>query len=89
MSLTEAAIAPVAAPALARAKPVKDWLSRKEAAIYLSSIGCRISPRTLANLAANNNAGKGPPFKRFRWKLVQYRRLDLDTWAQRECVEVA
>jgi hypothetical protein len=76
-----------AAPA-PRAKPPKDWLSRKEAAIYLSSIGCRISPRTLANLAANNNAGKGPPFKRFRWKLVQYRREDLDAWAKRECVEI-
>jgi hypothetical protein len=89
MSLTEASPAPaIAAAPIARAKPPKDWLSRKEAAIYLSSIGCRISPRTLDNLAANNNAGKGPPFKRFRWNRVQYMRVNLDAWAKAECVEV-
>lgn len=67
--------------ASSRAKPQKDWLSRKEAAIYLTSIGCRIAPKTLENLAANNNAGKGPAFTRNGWKMVQYKRGDLDLWA--------
>lgn len=56
--------------------------SRKQAAIYLTSIGCRISAGTLENMACNNNAGGGPPFTRFRWKTVVYRKSDLDKWAK-------
>lgn len=72
----------------ARAKPQKDWFSRKEAAIYLTQIGCKIAPKTLENLSANNNAGKGPSFTRNGWKMVQYSRDDLDAWARRRMVRV-
>jgi hypothetical protein len=54
--------APIAAAPAPRAKPPKEWLTRRQAANYLTSLGCQISHRTLANLAANNNAGKGPPY---------------------------
>ena len=71
-----------------RAKPPKDWLSRKEAAIYLTSIGCRIAPKTLQNLSANNNQAKGPAFVRNGWRMVQYRREDLEAWARARMVRV-
>lgn len=71
-----------------RTKPQKEWLSRKEAAIYLTQIGCRIAHKTLENLSANNNAGKGPAFTRNGWKMVQYRREDLDIWAAARMVRV-
>jgi hypothetical protein len=69
-------------------KPVKDWMSRKEAAAYLTRIGYPIAPKTLANMAANNNAGNGPAYLRARWRVVQYRRADLDLWVNREMVRV-
>lgn len=68
--------------------PHSEWLSRKEAARYLTEIGYRISPKTLDNYAQNNNAGKGPPFDRFGWKTVRYRRGDLLAWAQNRTVRV-
>lgn len=58
-----------------------DWLTRKEAAKFLAALGCSISPKTLANLAANGNAGKGPPFTQTRWKIVRYTKGDLELWA--------
>ena len=58
-----------------------DFLSRKEASAYLASIGCPISVRTLANLAANNNARGGPSYLRVRWNIVRYERATLDAWA--------
>ena len=67
----------------------KQWLNRKEAAQFLTSIGCRISAKTLTNLASNNNAGRGPPFTRFRWNRVSYRRTELELWASRETKRVA
>ncbi len=45
---------------LARMPTYEDWLSRKEAARYLTSIGCPISERSLAVRAINNNEGRGP-----------------------------
>jgi len=65
-----------------------DWLTRKQAAIYLTSIGCAISEGTLTNMAANNNAGRGPPFTRVSWKVIRYNRADLDDWAAKRCVRV-
>lgn len=62
----------------------RNWLNRKEAAQYLMARGIRISAKTLTNMASNNNAGRGPPFIRFRWKSVQYARVDLDAWIERE-----
>ncbi len=70
-----------ALPLVRTARMEKDWLSRKEAANYLTRIGCAISAKTLANLASNNNQGRGPPFDRIGWKAAQYRRIDLDAWA--------
>lgn len=63
---------------------VKDTFNRKEAANYLTQKGYPITAATLAKYAANNNAGKGPPFTRFRWKMVRYSKTDLDAWAAKE-----
>lgn len=67
-----------------------DWLTRKDASAYLGKIGLPMAPHTLANRAANNNRGKGPPFHRLRggWNCVWYKRSDLDAWAKRELVRV-
>lgn len=66
----------------------KEKFSRKEAARYLTALGYRISWATLANLASNNNAGKGPRFIRYGWKTVVYERADLDSWAQERMVKI-
>jgi hypothetical protein len=73
----------------ARAKDAPQWLNRKEAAAYLGSIGVPVSARTLEKLACNNNAGKGPPFSRVRWKLVRYQIAHLEAWAKRQTVKVS
>ncbi len=65
-----------------------DFLTRKQAAAYLTKIGCPISYATLANRAAHNNAGKGPPFTRTGWRTVRYRKQDLDAWAYRNTERV-
>lgn len=77
------------AAAIPKAKPQKDWLSRKEAANYLTSKGCRITAKTLANMASNNNALKGPAFTRTSWKGVQYLRIDLDRWFDARAQRIA
>jgi hypothetical protein len=64
------------------------WLTRKEAAAFLGTIGCPISHRTLANMAAKDNAMGGPPFQRVRRKIVRYQRDDLVRWAQQSSVRV-
>ena len=69
-------------------KPEKEWLSRKEAALYLDRIGCPMTARNLEKKAANNNAGKGPPFSRVGWKAVRYKRIELDAWAVAQTVRV-
>ena len=66
----------------------KEKFSRKEAARYLTALGYRISPKTLQNLASNNNRGDGPPFTRCGWKAVSYERTDLDAWAQARMVKI-
>ena len=71
---------------ISRQKPVKEWMSRKEAAHYLEQIGCPITARGLEKRAANNNAGKGPPFSRIGWSAVRYNRSDLDSWARTQTV---
>jgi hypothetical protein len=62
----------------------KEWMSRKEAAAYLSSIGTPLGRRTLDRLAI---AGKGPPYKLVVNRAV-YNRGDLDGWASRNTVNV-
>lgn len=67
-----------------------EWLSRKRAASYLTARGYPISPQTLARLASNENAGKGPPFYRDpdAKRLTTYRREDLDAWREKRMVRV-
>jgi hypothetical protein len=60
----------------------KEWLARKEAANFLTLIGCPISAGRLANMASNNNAGRGPAFTRIGWKSVRYQPKDLRAWAK-------
>ena len=64
----------------------EDLLSRKAAAHYLRKKGCATSATTLANLAANNNEGKGPPYLVYRSRgrrFVSYARADLDAWVEK------
>jgi len=56
------------------------WLSRKQAAHYLSTDGYHITVSTLANMASNNNSGDGPRYYRFNWTRLRYRSTDLDEW---------
>ena len=65
-----------------------DWLTRKQAADYLTSIGCAVSAGALGNMAAHDNAGKGPPFTRVSFRVIRYNRADLDAWAAKRCVRV-
>lgn len=68
---------------------IKDvFLTRKEAANYLTSLGYTISQQTLAHMAANRNARKGPPFVKWGWSQVKYRRSDLDAWAKSQMEEI-
>lgn len=60
-----------------------EYFTRKEAAEYLTSIGCPTAPQTLANLASNGNAGGGPPFITSGWRTLRYARTELDAWAKR------
>lgn len=68
--------------------PKKDFLNRKEAAIYLETFGCRIKARTLQTMASNNNKGKGPPFTRSGWRTVSYYKMDLDAWRTKRTTRV-
>ena len=65
-----------------------DKMSRKQAATYLTSLGTRLSEKTLANLASNNNAGKGPSFTRSGWRTLYYFKADLDAWHKGRTVKV-
>ena len=60
-----------------------EWLNRKEAAAYLTRNGRRTSPKRLANMASNDNAGRGPPFTQYGWSTVWYRKDDLDKWMEK------
>lgn len=64
------------------------WLTRKQASQFLASMGCPISPQTLANMAANNNALQGPSFRRTKQRIVRYHRDDLKAWVARQSVLV-
>lgn len=62
--------------------PPEVWLTRKAAAHYLRLKGFAMTETTLARMASNNNAGKGPAFTRFGWKTVKYLKDDLDAWSE-------
>jgi hypothetical protein len=59
------------------------YMSRKEAAAYLTKNGYPIAPNTLASMAKNRNAGGGPPFIKFGWRTCRYRRDELDSWMRK------
>ena len=61
-------------------------LRRKEAAVYLTAIGCPVTHQMLMNWSAANRTNKGPPFHRASWGAVFYRQGDLDEWAQNAIV---
>lgn len=67
----------------------QEYLTRGECAEFLRLQGMRVSERHLANLAANNNAGEGPPFYRTRWTKVFYSREEVVTWLQAHTVRIA
>jgi hypothetical protein len=67
----------------------REYLDRKECARYLSELGINIAPKTLANLAANSNAGNGPPFVRTRWSRIYYNRADVKRWADKQTERIA
>ena len=64
------------------------WLSRKEAAKHLTTLGYPVSHLTLQYLGCTKNSGKGPPYRRFGWRTVRYRRDLLEEWAQSRTEEV-
>jgi len=70
------------------AAPKVKWLNRKQAVALLSELGVVCSVGSLANKAANNNAGKGPPFQRSGWKGVRYSETDLRAWAKQYITRV-
>lgn len=62
--------------------PEPRLFSRKEAAVFLTRIGFKISAQTLAVYAIRDNESrKGPPFRRTGWRTVQYSEDDLRAWA--------
>lgn len=65
-----------------------EFLTRKQAAAYLATLGYPLSPDYLANLASNDNAGKGPPFIRIGWQTVRYSKVDLKAWFDARAVRV-
>jgi hypothetical protein len=68
---------------MAEPKTENWWLNRKQASDYLASVGCPLSPQSLAHMAVRDNAGAGPPFTRISKKIVRYHRDDLRDWANR------
>lgn len=87
--MTETAMhAAAEAPGTPRARVEKDVMSRKEAADYVTRKFFRLATQTLANMASNNNKGRGPAFTRVGWCQVQYRRADLEAWARKRMVSV-
>ncbi len=66
----------------------KEFLNRKDCSRYLECLGLKLAPKTLANLAANNNGGDGPPFVRTRWSKVFYNRAEVEAWAKTQTVKV-
>lgn len=58
------------------------WVTRKQASRMLDEVGCATSVRRLAQMAQNNNEGKGPPFVRIRGHRIRYNVEELRKWAK-------
>lgn len=72
-----------------QAESEDDFLTRKQAASFLKSIGCPISPRNLERMAAKNNAKNGPQFTRIKGtRIVRYRRRTLREWAKKRTEDI-
>lgn len=67
-------------------QPRGKWLTRKEAADLLDTLGCPVSPNRLIRLGT---IGNGPPFVRSRGKTVRYHVDALRTWAMANIEHVA
>ena len=67
----------------------QQWFSRKEAARYLTALGCRVTFRMLNEWAVRENEGKGPAFYKDGLKRVIYSREDLDNWRSTRLRRVA
>ena len=65
-----------------------EWMTRKEAAVFLTKLGCPVSPGTLRNMARKNNQGHGPAFHRSGWRTVRYKTSDLRVWAENKVERV-
>lgn len=63
-------------------KPEKDLFSRRDAARYLSDSGFPIAFKTLEAMAYGKHSQSGPPFLKFSWNTVRYKKADLDQWAK-------
>ena len=60
----------------------KDYMTRKEAAYFLETIGFPTSVRLLTKYAMHDNKMKrGPSFYRYQKKFVRYAKEDLIAWA--------
>ena len=57
--------------------PGETFLKRKEAAKYLTGLGCAVSVRYLEEKA---HFGGGPAFYRTGDRIVRYAKSDLDAW---------
>ena len=58
------------------------YLTRKQAAAFLTRIGCPVTYRQLSWWAENDNRRGGPPYTRVRTRLVHYSETDLKAWAK-------
>lgn len=63
------------------------WLTRKEAADLLDTLGCPISPQRLNKLAAQRPY-RGPPFVRARGATIRYHMDELRTWAMKQMEKI-
>lgn len=55
------------------------YLNRKDAARFLSRLGCGTTARFLRDKAY---AGGGPPFNLTGKRIVRYAKVDLEAWAK-------
>jgi hypothetical protein len=66
-------------------KSEKKWLTRKEASIFLTQMGCPIAHTTLRKMAYME---EGPPYVKSGWRTVRYDSNDLIEWANSRMVKV-
>ena len=64
--------------------PVDGYLTRAQAAALLTSWGYPVAVQTLANKAANDNAGNGPPYTTTGWRTIYYTEKDLRAWFEKQ-----